>query len=119
MNRLPLSLIAHWAGGELHGEDLVIEAITQDTRALVPGSLYVALRGERFDGHDFAADALARGAAALLVERLLELPGAAQVQVADWSPDARARELGLAWHIDRSPRLGLDVDLPADLDEDA
>ena len=58
MNRLPLSLIAHWAGGELHGEDLVIEAITQDTRALVPGSLYVALRGERFDGHDFAVDAI-------------------------------------------------------------
>ena len=83
MNRLPLSLIAHWAGGELHGEDVVIEAITQDTRALVPGSLYVALRGERFDGHDFAVDAIARGAVALLVERLLDLPGTSQVQVVD------------------------------------
>jgi len=82
MNTLPLSLIAHWAGGELHGDDVPVDAITQDTRALAAGSLYVALRGERFDGHDFAADAQARGAAALLVERLLplDLP---QVVVAD------------------------------------
>ena len=73
MNRTPLSLVAHWAGGTLHGEDLAVDAIVHDTRALVPGSLYLALRGERFDGHDFAADALARGAVALLVERRLDL----------------------------------------------
>ncbi|WP_225764784.1 UDP-N-acetylmuramoyl-tripeptide--D-alanyl-D-alanine ligase [Stenotrophomonas sp. Marseille-Q4652] len=82
MKRTPLSLIAHWAGGELHGEDTTIDAISNDTRTLAGGSLYVALRGERFDGHDFAADAVMRGASALLVERLLEveLP---QVLVAD------------------------------------
>ena len=57
MNRLPLSLVAHWAGGELHGDDVAIDAVSHDTRQLRPGSLYVALRGERFDGHDFAADA--------------------------------------------------------------
>jgi UDP-N-acetylmuramoyl-tripeptide--D-alanyl-D-alanine ligase len=82
MNRLPLSLIAHLAGGELHGEDTTVEAVSNDTRALRNGSLYVALRGERFDGHDFVADAAARGAAALLVEHAVdsELP---QVIVAD------------------------------------
>ncbi|WP_213604583.1 UDP-N-acetylmuramoyl-tripeptide--D-alanyl-D-alanine ligase [Pseudoxanthomonas japonensis] len=68
MKRLPLSLLAHWAGGELLGDDLVIGSLTHDTRALVPGSLYVALRGERFDGHDFAYDASMRGAAAVLVD---------------------------------------------------
>src|SRR5690606_17634731 len=73
MKRTPLSLIAHWAGGELHGQDVAVDAIAHDTRALSSGSLYLALRGERFDGHDFAADALARGAVALLVERLLDL----------------------------------------------
>ena len=73
MKRTPLSLIAHWAGGEIHGDDTVIDAVSNDTRTLAPGSLYVALRGERFDGHDFAADALARGASALLVERLLDV----------------------------------------------
>ncbi|WP_372015866.1 UDP-N-acetylmuramoyl-tripeptide--D-alanyl-D-alanine ligase [Pseudoxanthomonas sp. 10H] len=84
MNRLPLSLVAHWAGGELHGDDTVIEAVSHDTRQLGPGSLYVALRGERFDGHDFAADAAMRGASALLVERLVELdPPLPQVLVDD------------------------------------
>src|SRR5690606_33871580 len=50
-----------------------VDAIAHDTRALSAGSLYLALRGERFDGHDFAADAMARGAVALLVERLLDV----------------------------------------------
>lgn len=68
MKRLPLSLLAHWAGGELIGDDLVIGSLTHDTRTLVPGSLYVALRGERFDGHDFAYDASMRGTAAVLVD---------------------------------------------------
>ena len=82
MRRTLLSLIAHWAGGEIHGDDVAIDAISNDTRQMSPGSLYVALRGERFDGHDFGTDAQARGASALLVERLLplDLP---QVLVAD------------------------------------
>jgi len=84
MNRIPLSLVAHWAGGELHGDDVPVDAVCHDTRALAPGSLYVALRGERFDGHDFAADAAVRGAAALLVERPVHTePALPQVRVAD------------------------------------
>ncbi len=82
MKRTPLSLIAHWASGEIHGEDTAIDAISNDTRTLAPGSLYVALRGERFDGHDFAADAVARGASAMLVERLLDV-ALPQIVVAD------------------------------------
>ena len=62
MKTLPLSLLAHMAGGELQGEDVVVDTVIQDTRSLQPGSLYVALRGERFDGHDFAYDAAMRGA---------------------------------------------------------
>ncbi|MDR1076813.1 MAG: UDP-N-acetylmuramoyl-tripeptide--D-alanyl-D-alanine ligase [Xanthomonadaceae bacterium] len=82
MRPVPLSLIAHWAGGELHGEDVMIASIAHDTRTLTDDSLYVALRGERFDGHDFAVDAEARGATALLVERRLTstLP---QIRVVD------------------------------------
>ena len=73
MKRTPLSLIAHWAGGEIHGDDASIVAVSNDTRTLAAGSLYVALRGERFDGHDFAANAVEQGASALLVDRLLPL----------------------------------------------
>ncbi len=82
MKRTPLSLIAHWAGGELHGDDVAIDAVSNDTRALQPGCLYVALRGERFDGHDFAAQAAERGASALLVDRALDID-LPQVVVAD------------------------------------
>ena len=77
-----LSRIAHGAGGEIHGDDVATDAISNDTRQMSPGSLYVALRGERFDGHDFGTDAQARGASALLVERLLPL-NLPQVLVAD------------------------------------
>jgi UDP-N-acetylmuramoyl-tripeptide--D-alanyl-D-alanine ligase len=44
--------------------------VHSDTRTMQPGDLYVALRGERFDGHDHLAAAQAAGAAAALVERL-------------------------------------------------
>ena len=43
--------------------------ITTDTRSLEPGHLFLALRGERFDGHDFADMALEKGAIAVIAER--------------------------------------------------
>jgi UDP-N-acetylmuramoyl-tripeptide--D-alanyl-D-alanine ligase len=47
---------------------------TLDSRQVAGGELFFALRGERVDGHDFAGDALARGAAAAVVERDVTLP---------------------------------------------
>jgi UDP-N-acetylmuramoyl-L-alanyl-D-glutamate--2,6-diaminopimelate ligase len=46
---------------------------TADSRAAGPGSLFFCVPGERSDGHDFAADAVSRGASAIAVERVLEL----------------------------------------------
>ncbi len=46
----------------------MIRGVSTDTRDLRPGSVFVALRGTRHDGHAFAAEAAARGAAALMVE---------------------------------------------------
>jgi UDP-N-acetylmuramoyl-L-alanyl-D-glutamate--2,6-diaminopimelate ligase len=46
-----------------------VDAIASDSRAVRPGTLFVALRGERTDGHAFVRDARARGAAAVVVER--------------------------------------------------
>ena len=42
--------------------------IVTDTRSLKPGEVFVALRGEKFDGHEFVADAIAKGAIAALVD---------------------------------------------------
>jgi len=48
-------------------------SVSTDTRTLKDGAVYFALRGERFDGHDFAADATARGASALVVEQRIDV----------------------------------------------
>src|SRR5690606_39928001 len=50
------------------GTDVAIRSVSTDTRTLTEGALFVALRGERFDGHDYVSSALARGAVAALVE---------------------------------------------------
>ncbi len=44
--------------------------VTTNSKTVEPGNLFVALRGERFDAHDFLADVVTRGAAAVVVERL-------------------------------------------------
>ncbi len=58
------------AGAEGSTENnLVLSSVSIDTRTIQPGSLYVALKGERFDGHTFLKDAERAGAAACLVEK--------------------------------------------------
>lgn len=49
--------------------DVEITAVCYDSRQVTPGSLFVALRGESFDGHDFLDAAVEAGAAAILIER--------------------------------------------------
>lgn len=70
MDPLPLTTIAQMAGADiLRGSgDTVISRVGKDTRAIQSGDLYVALRGERFDGNAFAAEAAAKGAAAVLLD---------------------------------------------------
>ncbi len=46
-----------------------------DTRTIAPGDLFFALRGPQFDGHDYAASAMEKGAAGVVAERNLGLPG--------------------------------------------
>jgi UDP-N-acetylmuramoyl-tripeptide--D-alanyl-D-alanine ligase len=62
----------------------VFTGVSTDSRSVAPGELYVALAGERFDGHDFVADALARGAGGAVVARAVAGTGAAPLyRVAD------------------------------------
>ncbi len=68
--------VAEAVGGILAADgSLVISSVSQDTRELEPGALYVAIRGPRFDGHRFVTAALEKGAVLLLVNRDAELPG--------------------------------------------
>lgn len=80
---IALSRIQQWLGRELvagvcaQSAGLHIHDIVTDSRAVKAGSVFVALRGERFDAHDFLADVAANGAIAVIVDRIpdgLRLP---------------------------------------------
>jgi UDP-N-acetylmuramoyl-tripeptide--D-alanyl-D-alanine ligase len=77
---MTLAEVAAAVDGQLLGADpgAVISDVVVDSRLVTPGALFVALPGTAHDGHDFVADALARGAAAVVVTR----EGGAQPTVA-------------------------------------
>lgn len=79
---MSLANIASALQGELVGADARFQRVSTDTRDIKAGDLFVALVGERFDGHDFIAEAGAGKASAVLVSRQvdIELP---QLKVAD------------------------------------
>jgi UDP-N-acetylmuramoyl-tripeptide--D-alanyl-D-alanine ligase len=69
-------------GARLWGEaDTTISGVSSDSRMVRPGDLFIALRGERFDAHDFLSEAQKAGAAAALVSR--RIGHDAQLEVAD------------------------------------
>ena len=71
-----MSQAANALHGELTGDDVRFTSVSKDTRDIATGSLYVAIKGERFDGHEFVEQARAAGAAGALVSSRLavELP---------------------------------------------
>jgi UDP-N-acetylmuramoyl-tripeptide--D-alanyl-D-alanine ligase len=71
MNPLTLSQIAQFAGGSLSSGDgtIVIDRIGTDSRTIRTGELFVALRGENFDGHDFVESVATSGAMGALVDQ--------------------------------------------------
>ncbi|MCG8414079.1 MAG: Mur ligase domain-containing protein, partial [Pseudomonadales bacterium] len=69
---ISIAELAQELGAELIGDDVMISNVSIDTRTLEPGEAYLALRGERFDGHDFVSAAIEAGASALVVERASE-----------------------------------------------
>jgi UDP-N-acetylmuramoyl-tripeptide--D-alanyl-D-alanine ligase len=74
---------AEATGGRLIGADAwIATGVSIDTRSLAPGDLFVALTDQR-DGHDFVADAFARGAAAALVSDEKKVAGAGPLLVVD------------------------------------
>ena len=84
MTPRPLAWIAQATGGELRGRDCAINAVVTDTRALPKGkaALFVALKGEHFDGHDHVQAAADGGCVAALVSRAVAAD-ITQVVVAD------------------------------------
>ena len=62
MIQMRLSELAQAIGARLHGSDREFGGVSSDSRKVEAGQLFVALRGERVDGHDYVADVAARAA---------------------------------------------------------
>lgn len=69
MKPITLATAADWSGGVLvqGAAGAVVAAVSTDTRDIPQGALFVALKGDRFDAHDFLPQAVAAGAGALMV----------------------------------------------------
>ena len=67
--KLPMWRIAEFTGakGEID-QELVAMGYSIDSRTLHPGELFIAIKGERFDGHDFVQAALKKNAVAAVVQ---------------------------------------------------
>lgn len=76
MTPLTAEEFAKSCGGTLHGLEpfRMITGFSLDSRTVSIGDLFLAIRGERSDGHDYARDAIASGATAVLAERTVEGP---------------------------------------------
>lgn len=99
--------LAAMCGGSLGADTdggTVVSGVTTDTRRLLPGSLFVPLKGENFDGHAYAAGALADGAAATLWEQGREGAPAGDVILVD-EPLAALQRLAAAYNAEVSPRV--------------
>lgn len=69
MSRFTAQFIVDACAGELRGRaDFTAQDVCRDSREDLRGKLYVALRGERFDGHEFVLESLQKGAVAALVD---------------------------------------------------
>lgn len=81
---IPLQHVASLFGKEATNDlaDLVYTGVTQDSRQVQPGFVYVAIPGSRVDGHDYVAAAFRAGAVCAIVERMCPVEGA-QILVDD------------------------------------
>jgi UDP-N-acetylmuramoyl-tripeptide--D-alanyl-D-alanine ligase len=70
--KMMLSDCAKAIQGNLIGEDIAVESVSINTRTIKPGQLYIAIRGQVFDGHQFLAQAVQAGACAAIVEKAFE-----------------------------------------------
>lgn len=103
--KLTLSEIARAVGGALHGDgDKTVCGISTDSRNIKEDELFIALRGERFDGHDFI-EQVNGACAGVITEEMVE--GQDHILVADTTKALGA--LGAYWNMKVAPKITVGV----------
>lgn len=94
--------IAEVTGGQLAGGNVEVGGVSTDTRTIEKGALFVAVKGERFDGNDYIEQAAQNGAAAAISDRAA---GSVNADIpVIYVDDSRTAQLKLArYHRDRLP----------------
>ncbi len=70
---MDMQVVAQAVNGTQFGENSLIHDVSTDSRTITNGCLFVALRGETFDGHQFVRDAVKSGAAGALVDQSMDI----------------------------------------------
>lgn len=94
MRSFSLTEAAQWLGTKTNHADALFGKVSTDTRTILPGDLFVALKGERFDGHRFLAVAAEAGASALVVNTADVSIALPQIEVADTTDALAALAFG-------------------------
>ncbi len=99
---LKLSEINSMVSGTLQGHDALCTGISIDTRKILPEQLFIALRGEHYDGHQFVEQSIAAGACAVMVEKVspLNFP-----QIIVQNTLQALQELARQWRASLSPTV--------------
>jgi len=101
---MTLSEAANAVGGRTSGNGTRFTGVSTDSRTLKAGELFIALRGERFDGHEFLNAVHARGAAGAVVDRRYQGPYPVPVVIVEDTKQALG-ELARHWRARFSPAL--------------
>jgi len=95
----PLKFITDACAGTIFSgaADVEVRGVTTDSRRVSPGDVFIALAGDKYDGHDFLAEVAKKGAAAMVVDRDVVVPGAAPAVVKVDSTRAALGNLAAAY----------------------
>lgn len=89
------------------GDDFFVTALTADSRRVVPGAIFVAVRGPLSDGHDYIGAAIEAGASVIVCEAIPDIPGAAVTYVRVADAAVALGFLASQWYDNPSRRLTL------------
>ncbi len=92
LDNINVGIISGWMQGELTGNsNIMVKNVEKDTRALEKGSMFIAIRGERTDGHLYINDAFEKGASVVVTQTPVPSPAGCAVIVVDDTVKALGR----------------------------